>query len=59
MAIAAADEKGFPHRAKLESVRELIDPATGTVAVRALVPNPEGLLLPGMFVRVRMAFAPL
>jgi len=31
-----------------------VDESTGTVTIRASVPNPDGLLLPGMFVRVRL-----
>lgn len=31
------------------------DPATGSVTLRARFPNPEGLLLPGMFARARFA----
>lgn len=32
-----------------------VEPATGTVTLRARFPNPQGLLLPGMFVRARFA----
>ncbi|HPX12560.1 MAG TPA: efflux RND transporter periplasmic adaptor subunit, partial [Syntrophales bacterium] len=28
-----------------------VDPTTGSVLLRVIVPNPEGILLPGMFVR--------
>jgi membrane fusion protein (multidrug efflux system) len=35
----------------------VVDPNTGTVTMRARFPNPEGLLLPGMFVRARFAQA--
>lgn len=31
-----------------------VDPATGQVGLRAEVPNPRGLLLPGMYVRARL-----
>ncbi|MFV0681470.1 efflux RND transporter periplasmic adaptor subunit [Ottowia sp.] len=31
-----------------------VDPGTGQVSLRAEVPNPKGLLLPGMYVRVRL-----
>jgi membrane fusion protein (multidrug efflux system) len=31
-----------------------VDPSTGSVTVRALFPNPDGVLLPGMFVRARI-----
>jgi len=30
-----------------------VDPSTGTVALRATFPNPDGVLLPGMFVRAQ------
>jgi membrane fusion protein (multidrug efflux system) len=35
----------------------VVDPATGTVTLRARFPNPQGLLLPGMFVRASFAQA--
>ena len=31
-----------------------VDPATGSQPLRAVFPNPDGLLLPGMFVRARL-----
>ncbi|MFJ2993434.1 efflux RND transporter periplasmic adaptor subunit [Pandoraea sp. NPDC087047] len=31
-----------------------VDPGTDTIAMRALLPNPDGVLLPGAFVQVRM-----
>jgi membrane fusion protein (multidrug efflux system) len=31
-----------------------VDPSTGSIALRALFPNPKGELLPGMFVRARL-----
>ncbi|MDQ2877818.1 MAG: efflux RND transporter periplasmic adaptor subunit [Pseudomonadota bacterium] len=33
----------------------MVDPATGTVTLRAAFPNPQSLLLPGMFVRASFA----
>lgn len=35
----------------VEFAEAMVDPATGTVTLRARFPNPQGLLLPGMFVR--------
>ncbi|GAA0729212.1 efflux RND transporter periplasmic adaptor subunit [Sphingomonas japonica] len=35
----------------------MVDPGTGTVTLRARFPNPQGLLLPGMFVRASFAQA--
>jgi membrane fusion protein (multidrug efflux system) len=31
-----------------------VDPTTGTLSLRALFPNPDGTLLPGMYLRVRI-----
>ena len=52
--VQLADEKDFPRKGKVESADTRIDPATGTACWRALLPNPDGLLMPGMFVRVRL-----
>lgn len=40
---------------KVGSVDTRIDPATRSVTVRALLPNPEGLLKPGMFLTTRLS----
>ncbi len=39
----------------VEFSEAMVDAATGTVTLRARFPNPQGLLLPGMFVRARFA----
>ena len=39
---------------RLQFTEGIVDPATGTVTLRATFPNPRGLLLPGMFVRARV-----
>ena len=40
---------------RVSSVDTRIDPATRSVTVRALLPNPQGLLKPGMFLTVRLS----
>jgi RND family efflux transporter MFP subunit len=50
-----ADEEGYPHRGKLDYVDIRVKAATGTVRCQAVFANPDGLLLPGMFARVRVA----
>jgi membrane fusion protein (multidrug efflux system) len=40
---------------KVASVDSRVDPSTRSITVRALVPNPAGLLKPGMFLNVRLA----
>lgn len=52
--VVMEDGTVYPHAGKLLFSDLAVDPATGTVALRAEVPNPDGFLLPGMFVRVRV-----
>jgi RND family efflux transporter MFP subunit len=52
--IALSDEQDFPRRGKIDSVETRIDAATGTAQWRAVVPNPDGLLMPGLFVQVKL-----
>jgi multidrug efflux system membrane fusion protein len=51
-------ENGFPHEGTLESIEDRFSPQSGTVRVRGRFPNPDRLLLPGMFARVRMTLGP-
>ena len=39
------------HEGKLQFADVTVDPTTGNFLLRVLVPNPEGLLMPGMYVR--------
>ncbi|HEX4781191.1 MAG TPA: efflux RND transporter periplasmic adaptor subunit [Usitatibacter sp.] len=45
------DGSRYPLSGTLQFTDVTVDPATGSVTVRALFPNPRGVLLPGMFVR--------
>jgi RND family efflux transporter MFP subunit len=47
-------EDGFPHEGHLDFLSNTVNAATGTVEVRGVVPNDDQLLLPGVFVRVRV-----
>lgn len=47
----------YPHAGTLEVVDAVVDESTGTVKLRAIVPNPDGLLLPGMYVKAVLAMA--
>lgn len=49
-----ADERGYPHKGTIDYTDTKVDPNTGTIQVRAVFPNSEGLLVPGMFSRVRV-----
>jgi membrane fusion protein (multidrug efflux system) len=41
----------FPHEGVLQFQDITVDPTTGSVLLRVVFPNPQGFLLPGMFVR--------
>ncbi|MDR0779326.1 MAG: efflux RND transporter periplasmic adaptor subunit [Pseudomonadales bacterium] len=47
----------YPHAGQLQFAEALVDQNTGAVTLRAQFPNPEDLLLPGMFVRARLSLA--
>jgi len=49
-------ETGYPHKGKLDYVSPTINQSTGTLAVRGVLANPDRVLLPGYFVRVRVPF---
>ena len=44
----------YEHAGRLLFTDLTVDPATGQISLRAEVSNPQGLLLPGMYVRVRI-----
>jgi RND family efflux transporter MFP subunit len=52
--VGLSDEQGFPHRGTIEYVAPQLDPSTGTLLVRGILRNPDRLLLPGFFVRMRL-----
>jgi len=54
---ALADETGCPRQGVVDAVNSHVDPATGTMRMRALLQNPDGLIVPGMSVRVRLALS--
>jgi RND family efflux transporter MFP subunit len=52
-------EQGYPHKGFLDSADNEVNPKTGTIQVRGLLPNPKGILDPGMRARVRVTvYAP-
>ena len=55
--ITLEDGSAYPQQGKLSFAEAMVDPATGAVALRVVVPNPDQLLLPGMFVRATIANA--
>lgn len=48
------DGSAYSRSGKLKFTEVSVDPSTGSVLIRAEFPNPDKLLLPGMFVRARL-----
>lgn len=49
-----ADEATFPHRGYIESFDNKVDPQTGSILLRAIFPNEDGRIVPGLFARIRL-----
>jgi membrane fusion protein, multidrug efflux system len=52
--VGLASETGFPHAGTVNFVNNQADAATGTINVRATVPNPDGVFVPGLYARVQL-----
>src|SRR5690606_11271149 len=52
--VVLEDGSEYEHPGKLLFSRVSVDPTTGQVNMRAEFPNPDEILLPGMYVRVRV-----
>lgn len=48
------DGTDYARAGRLQFSEVIVDPGTGSVTLRAVFPNPDGMLLPGMFVRARL-----
>ena len=49
-------ETGYPHKGKLDYVSPILNQSTGTLPVRGVLSNPDRVMLPGYFVRIRVPF---
>ena len=52
------DETGFPHEGIINFADNAYDSSTGTLLVRGTFRNPDGFLVPGNFIRVRIPASP-
>lgn len=52
--MALADEEDFPHHGRLDYVDNKVDPSTGTIQARAVFENKTGVLMGGLFARIRI-----
>ena len=52
--VALANETGFPHVGKIDFLDNEVNPSTGTIRARVILPNPDHLLTPGLYARVQL-----
>nr|MBI1230408.1 efflux RND transporter periplasmic adaptor subunit [Cytophagales bacterium] len=48
-----ADGEKFPYTGKITFLDRNVDPSTGTILVQSIFPNPDGLIRPGQFAKVK------
>lgn len=54
VSVILGDGSVYPHNGTLAFSDVTVDQTTGSITLRAIVPNPDHALLPGMFVRARL-----
>ena len=54
ISLTLEDGSTYPIQGRLEFSNASVDPASGSVILRAVVPNPSGVLLPGMYVKAKI-----
>jgi membrane fusion protein, multidrug efflux system len=52
--LVLSDGNAYAHKGVIVAANRQIDSSTGTIQLQALIPNPEGLLRPGQYGRVRI-----
>lgn len=52
--VGLASEQGYPHEGTVDFIDNQVDPATGTIRARAVLPNPDRIFTPGLFARVQL-----
>jgi RND family efflux transporter MFP subunit len=48
------DESDYPHQGDVESFDNQVNPDTGSILLRAVFPNEDGRIVPGLFARIRL-----
>jgi RND family efflux transporter MFP subunit len=49
-----ANDQGYPHEGRIDFAGITVDPTTGTLLLRAIFPNEDRNILPGLFARIRV-----
>jgi membrane fusion protein, multidrug efflux system len=52
--VGLATDKGYPYTGTVNFINNQVDPATGTINLRAVVPNPDRIFTPGLYARVQL-----
>lgn len=52
--LALATDTGFPHEGVVDYASNRVDPNTGTIEARAVFPNSDHVIVPGLFARIRL-----
>ncbi len=52
--LGLANERGYPHKGRLDYIDNRVDETTGTITVRGVFPNATGRMVPGLFARIRI-----
>ena len=52
--VGLATETGYPHAGTVDFIDNQVDPRTGTIRARAVLPNPDRTFTPGLFARVQL-----
>ncbi|MEC7583530.1 MAG: efflux RND transporter periplasmic adaptor subunit [Planctomycetota bacterium] len=59
VSVALEGDEGFPHVGWIDFVNNEVNKSTGTITLRALLPNKDLTVYPGMFTKVRMEGQPI
>jgi multidrug efflux pump subunit AcrA (membrane-fusion protein) len=54
--MALANDTGFPHQGIFAWADSGVNPETGTIKIEAVFDNPDGTILPGLFVRIQAIY---
>ncbi|MCG8636818.1 MAG: efflux RND transporter periplasmic adaptor subunit [Desulfobacterales bacterium] len=52
--LGLSSQDGFPHEGRIDYIHNKMDADTGTISIRAVFPNPDHRLMPGLFARVKV-----
>jgi multidrug efflux system membrane fusion protein len=55
--VALANETGFPHVGRVDFLDNEVNPSTGTIRARVVLPNPDHLFTPGLYARIQLESA--